>query len=200
MPLHGVSMRYSFDDAAAADRRRTQYFEMFVNRGIYHEGWTAVTGHSIPWLMHEMPDIAEDVWELYQPDDWTQVHDLAAEYPEKLAELQRIFIIEGTRYDVLPLADRRVECFNSDLVGRPVLIQGNSQLLFRGVKRLSESSVVDVKNKSHAVTAETLGADRPGRCRGRPRPSHHVRGKPPRRNVPPIASAVPRRSRTSFAT
>jgi arylsulfatase len=159
MPLHGVSMRYSFDDAAAADRRRTQYFEMFVNRGIYHEGWTAVTRHSTPWLMHEMPDIAEDVWELYGPDDWTQAHDLAAEYPEKLAELQRLFIIEGTRYDVFPLDDRRVERFNSDLAGRPVLIQGNSQLLFRGMKRLSESSVVNVKNKSHAVTAEIVVPD-----------------------------------------
>jgi arylsulfatase len=157
MPLQGVSMRYSFDDAGAADQRATQYFEMFVNRGIYHEGWTAVTRHSTPWLLGEQaPDIAEDVWELYGPDDWTQAHDVSADNPEKLKELQRQFVMEGTRYGVFPLDDRRVERFNSDLAGRPVLIQGKSQLLFRGMKRLSESSVVNTKNKSHAVTAEVV--------------------------------------------
>jgi arylsulfatase A-like enzyme len=163
MPMHGVSMRYSFDAADAGDRRRTQYFEMFVNRGIYHEGWTAVTRHSIPWLVAEMPDIVDDVWELYGPDDWTQAHDLAAEHPEKLAELQRLFLIEAARFNVLPLDDRRVERFNSDLAGRPVLIQGSSQLLFRGMKRLSENSVVNIKNKSHAVTAEIVVPDGGGR-------------------------------------
>jgi arylsulfatase len=159
MPLHGTSMRYSFDDAEASDRRRTQYFEMFVNRGIYHEGWTAVTRHSIPWLVAAMPDIADDTWELYAPDDWTQAHDLSAEMPEKLAELQNLFLIEAARYNVLPLDDRRVERFNSDLAGRPVLVKGNSQLLFRGMKRLSEGSVVNVKNKSHAVTAQIVVPD-----------------------------------------
>jgi hypothetical protein len=136
---------------------------MFVNRGIYHEGWTAVTRHSIPWLVAEMPDIVDDVWELYGPDDWTQAHDLAAEHPEKLAELQRLFLIEAARFNVLPLDDRRVERFNSDLAGRPVLIQGSSQLLFRGMKRLSENSVVNIKNKSHAVTAEIVVPDGGGR-------------------------------------
>jgi arylsulfatase A-like enzyme len=159
MPLHGSSMRYSFDDADAEDRRRTQYFEMFVNRGIYHEGWTAVTRHSTPWLLTEMPDIADDVWELYGPDDWTQANDLAAERPDKLAELQRLFLIEAARYDVLPLDDRRAERFNSDLAGRPVLLQGRSQMMFRGMKRLSENSVLNVKNKSHAVTAEIVVPD-----------------------------------------
>jgi hypothetical protein len=159
MPLHGTSMRYSFDDPDAPDRRRTQYFEMFVNRGIYHEGWTAVTRHSIPWLVAEMPDITDDVWELYGPDDWTQARDLAAERPDKLAELQRLFLIEATRFNVLPLDDRRVERINSDLAGRPVLVQGSSQLLFRGMKRLSENSVVNVKNKSHAVTAQIVVPD-----------------------------------------
>ena len=160
MPLHGLSMRYSFDDSSAADRRRTQYFEMFVNRGIYHEGWTAVTRHSIPWLLaQETAPISADRWELYAPDDWTQSNDIAAQQPEKLEELQRLFMIEGTRYGVFPLDDRRVERFNSDLAGRPLLIQGNSQLLFRGMKRLSESSVLNVKNKSHAVTAEVVIPD-----------------------------------------
>ena len=108
-PLHGVSMAYSFDDAAAAERHTTQYFEMFCNRGIYHQGWTAVTKHGIPWVLvgGQKPAFDDDVWELYDTNtDWTQAHDLAAEHPEKLAELQRLFLIEATKYNVLPLDDR----------------------------------------------------------------------------------------------
>jgi arylsulfatase A-like enzyme len=157
MPLQGTSMAYSFDEADAAERHDLQYFEMFVNRGIYHRGWTAVTRHSTPWVMTaEMPAIDDDVWELYGPDDWSQAHDLAAEQPEKLAELQRLFLIEAVKYHVLPLDDRRVERFNADLAGRPTLVQGNSQLLFGGMGRLSENSVVVMKNKSHAVTAQIV--------------------------------------------
>jgi arylsulfatase A-like enzyme len=154
MPLHGVSMTYSFDDAGAAERRTTQYFEMFCNRGIYHEGWTAVTRHSIPWTATEMPAFADDVWELYGPDDWTQAHDLADEQPEKLAELQQLFLDEAKKYEVLPLDDRRFERFNPDLAGRPQLVHGSSQLLFGSMGRLSESSILALKNKSHALTAE----------------------------------------------
>jgi arylsulfatase A-like enzyme len=159
MPLHGVSMAYSFDDAAAAERHETQYFEMFCNRGIYHKGWTAVTRHSTPWVMVENPPLEDDVWELYAPGDWTQAHDLAGEQPQKLAELQRLFLIEATKYNVLPLDDRRAERFNSDLAGRPQLIRGTRQLLFGGMGRLSENSVVVVKNKSHAVTAQIVVPD-----------------------------------------
>ena len=153
MPLHGVSMATSFDDAGAAETRETQYFEMFCNRGIYHKGWTAVTRHSIPWVATESPAFDDDVWELYGPDDWTQAHDLSQEQPEKLHELQRLFLIEAGKYNVLPLDDRRFERFNPDLAGRPQLIKGNRQLLFGGMGRLSENSVVPLKNKSHAVTA-----------------------------------------------
>jgi arylsulfatase len=153
-PLEGVSMAYSFDDADADERHTTQYFEMFCNRGIYHEGWTAVTRHSIPWVLTEMPAFDDDVWELYGPDDWTQAHDLAAEQPEKLHELQRLFLIEAAKYNVLPLDDRRFERFNADLAGRPQLVQGTSQLLFGRMGRLSENSVVVTKNKSHAITAQ----------------------------------------------
>jgi arylsulfatase A-like enzyme len=153
-PLEGVSMAYSFDDADADDRHTTQYFEMFCNRGIYHEGWTAVTRHSTPWVLTDMPAFDDDVWELYGPDDWTQAHDLAAEQPEKLHELQRLFLIEAAKYNVLPLDDRRFERFNADLAGRPQLVQGTSQLLFGRMGRLSENSVVVTKNKSHAITAQ----------------------------------------------
>jgi arylsulfatase A-like enzyme len=137
MPLHGTSMAYSFDDAGAAERRETQYFEMFVNRGIYHKGWTAVTRHSTPWVIAEMPAFDDDVWELYAPEDWTQARDLSAQQPERLHELQRLFLIEAVKYNVLPLDDRRVERFNPDIAGRPQLIHGNSQLLFGGMGRLS---------------------------------------------------------------
>jgi arylsulfatase A-like enzyme len=155
-PIHGVSMAYSFDDAGAEERRRTQYFEMFCNRGIYHQGWTAVTQHGTPWLLGEkMVPLAEDVWELYDTtSDWTQSKDLAKEKPEKLEELQRLFLIEAAKYNVLPLDDRRAERFIPELAGRPSLIKGNRQLLFGGMGRLSENSVVNIKNKSHAVTAE----------------------------------------------
>ncbi len=154
MPLHGVSMAPSFNEAASPERRETQYFEMFCNRGIYHDGWTAVTRHSTPWVMTEMPPLDQDVWELYAPDDWTQAHDLAAEQPEKLAELQRLFIIEAGKYNVFPLDDRRVERFNADLAGRPQLVRGNRQILFGGMRRLTENSIVVTKNKSFALTAE----------------------------------------------
>jgi arylsulfatase A-like enzyme len=159
MPLHGVSMKPTFDDAASPERRTTQYFEMFCNRGIYHEGWTAVTRHSTPWVMTETPPLDKDVWELYDPDDWTQAHDLAAEQPEKLEELQALFLVEAKKYNVLPLDDRRAERFNPELAGRPQLIKGNRQLLFGGMTRLSENSIVVLKNKSHAVTAEIEVSD-----------------------------------------
>ena len=127
MPLQGRSMRPSFDNAAAPEHRETQYFEMFVNRGIFHKGWTAVTRHSTPWVMAPLPPIDDDVWELYGPDDWTQANDLAAEQPEQLKRLQRLFLIEAAKYNVLPLDDRRVERFNPDLAGRPSLVSGNTQ-------------------------------------------------------------------------
>ena len=154
MPLHGRSMVPTFDDSGAPEHRETQYFEMFVNRGIYHKGWTAVTRHSTPWMATEMPAYDDDVWELYAPDDWTQAHDLSAEQPERLRDLQRLFLIEAARYNVLPLDDRRFERFNADLAGRPQLIRGKSQLLFGGMGRLSENSVLVIKNKSHSVSAE----------------------------------------------
>jgi arylsulfatase A-like enzyme len=159
-PMHGASMRYCFDDADAAERRALQYFEMFCNRGIYHEGWTGVTRHSTPFVMGaELPAFDDDVWELYAPDDWTQAHNIAAEQPDKLPELQRLFLIEAAMYGVLPLDDRRVERFNSDLAGRPTLVKGNTQLLFGGMGRLSENSVLNLKNKSSAVTAEIVVPD-----------------------------------------
>jgi arylsulfatase A-like enzyme len=157
-PIEGVSMRYAFDDASAAERRTTQYFEMFCNRGIYQNGWTAVTRHSTPWVLGaELPPFQDDTWELYDTNtDWSQAHDLAGEMPDKLAELQEVWLEEASKYNVLPLDDRRVERFNPDMAGRPVLIKGSSQLLFGGMGRLSESATINIKNRSHSVTAEVV--------------------------------------------
>jgi arylsulfatase A-like enzyme len=159
-PIEGVSMAYSFDDARAADRHETQYFEMFGNRGIYHRGWTAVTKHRTPWETGsdvKLPAFDDDVWELYDTTkDWSQSKNLAKEQPQMLHKLQRLWLIEAVKYNVLPLDDRAAERTNPDLAGRPQLTKGKRQLLFGGMGRLSESSVINLKNKSHAVTAEVV--------------------------------------------
>src|SRR4029079_15832174 len=155
--IEGVSMAYSFDDPKAAERHETQYFEMFGNRGIYHKGWTAVTRHKTPWLLvgEQAPAFDDDVWELYDTSvDWTQFEDVSAQHPERLHELQRLFLIEATRNNVLPLDDRVAERLFPAVAGRPMLVKGNRQRLFGGMGRLSESWVVSIKNTSHAVTAE----------------------------------------------
>jgi arylsulfatase len=129
---------------------------MVGNRGIYHRGWSAVTKHATPWLATgELPALEDDVWELYDSaTDWSQARDLAAEQPERLAELQGLFLQEAGRYQVLPIDDRRVERLDPATAGRPVLVQGTSQLLFGGMGRLTEATMLNVKNRSHAVTAQ----------------------------------------------
>lgn len=153
-PLEGVSMLPMLRDGAAPETHDVQYFEIMGNRGIYHQGWTAVTKHRTPWLF-DAPPFDQDIWELYGPDDWTQAHNLAAENPDKLAELQRLWLIEAVKYNVVPLDDRSFERFDADIAGRPRLIRGNSQLLFRGM-RLAENCVLNIKNKSHSVTANVI--------------------------------------------
>ncbi len=159
-------MAYSFNDAKAAERHETQYFEMAGNRGIYHKGWTAVTRHRTPWLTGAVKLAAfdDDVWELYDTTtDWSQSKDLAKENPEKLHELQRLWLIEAVKYNVLPLDDRFAERANPDIAGRPQLIKGNRQFLFGGMGRLTESSIVNTKNKSHADNGRGGRARRPAR-------------------------------------
>jgi arylsulfatase len=156
-PLHGVSMMYSFNDAKATERHQTQYFEMLCNRGIYYQGWTAVTRHgNPPWVMAQaQPSLHDDVWELYDTNkDWSQAHNLAAQMPEKLAELKQLFELEASKYNVFPLDDRKVERANADIAGRPSVVHGSTQLLFPGMRRIQENSVINIKNKSHSITAE----------------------------------------------
>ena len=150
-------MAYSFEDAEAADTHTTQYFEMFVNRGIYHQGWTAVTRHSLPWDLAAGVRLRRGRLGALRPrrlDAGARTSPRSE--PERLAHLQRLFLIEAGKYNVLPLDDRRVERFNADMAGRPQLIKGNRQILFGGMGRLTENSLLVLKNKSYAVTAEVV--------------------------------------------
>ena len=163
-PIEGTSMLYSFSEAGAAERHDLQYFEMFGNRGIYHKGWSAVTKHRTPWEMGAVKLAAfdDDVWELYDGSkDWSQAEDLSEKMPDKLRELQRLWLIEAVKYNVLPIDDRTGERFDPAMAGRPQLITGTTQLLFPGMKRLSENSVINIKNKSFSVTAELVVVQSP---------------------------------------
>ncbi len=156
-PMEGTSMLYTFGEADSPERHDLQYFEMFGNRGIYHKGWSAVTKHRTPWIMvgGVMPAFDDDVWELYDGStDYSQARNIVADHPDMLAQLQRLWLIEATKYNVLPLDDRTAERANADIAGRPTLIHGNTQLFFPGMGRLSENSVVSIKNRSFSVTAE----------------------------------------------
>ncbi len=155
-PLHGVSMSYSFDDKDAPERHETQYFEIFGNRAIYHKGWSAATKHRTPWQTTGDVGIAfdDDVWELYDgSSDWTQARDLSKDNPAKLHELQRLFTIEATRYNVLPLDDRSFERVLPEISGRPSFV-GDRQMLYSGSGALTEQHVVNWRNRSWSITAE----------------------------------------------
>jgi arylsulfatase len=157
-PIEGISFAYSFDDAQAPDQHTTQYFEIFGNRGIYHNGWFACTIHSIPWQLAGV-SLENDVWELYAPRDWSQANNVAAQYPDKLNELQLLFLTEASKYNVLPLDDRKPERFNSDIAGRPNILEGRTSMtLYPGMTHLNENTVPNIKNKSFSITAKiTLG-------------------------------------------
>ncbi len=156
-PIEGVPMNYTWTDAEADSTHTTQYFEIFANRGIYQDGWTAVTHHSTPWNMNaELPSLDADDWELYDTNkDWSQAHDLSKEMPEKLREMQYLFMIEAAKYGVFPLDDRRYERFNPARAGRPDLPAGRTTMTFYpGMDTLMENTVLNTKNRSHSVTAE----------------------------------------------
>lgn len=157
-PLHGTSMLYAVDDEGAPERHATQYFELLGNRAIYHDGWSAATLHrypTSPGITQLTQGFDDDRWELYDGStDWSQAHDLAAEHPGKLAELQRLFLLQADRYNVFPLDDRKAERLNAEIAGRPQLITGTTQTLFPSMRRLAENTVLNIKNKSFSVTAQ----------------------------------------------
>ncbi|WP_408014613.1 arylsulfatase [Rhodococcus xishaensis] len=156
-PFDGVDMSYTFDGADAPDRHVTQYFEMFGNRGIYHKGWCAVTKHRTPWQTVGAAGVAfdDDVWELYDcTSDWTQSDDLSKEHPDRLHELQRLFLIEAARNNVLPLDDRVFERVLPGISGKPRLVPGNRQVLLPGMGGLLEMHIVNWRNRSWSLTAQ----------------------------------------------
>jgi arylsulfatase len=155
-PFDGISMMYSFDDANAKGRRTTQYFEMFGNRAIYHDGWVAAARHSIPWLMVPLPKLSEDVWELYNiEEDFSQANDLAESNPEKLAELKKVFHDVALENNVYPIDDRRSDRFDAKIAGRPDLMAGRTSLtLYEGMTGLMENVFINNKNVSYTITAD----------------------------------------------
>ncbi|MEY4243372.1 MAG: hypothetical protein RLZZ245_957 [Verrucomicrobiota bacterium] len=156
-PMDGVSMAYSFEDAAAKGTRTTQYFEMFGNRAIYHEGWFARVIHKAPWEAKPRRALDDDsAWELFDTTkDFALTNNLAAEQPEKLAELKKLFLAEASKNFALPIDDRVFERINAELVGRPDLMAGRTSLtLAEGMHGMSENVFLNIKNKSKTVTAE----------------------------------------------
>ena len=155
-PFDGTSMIYSFNDPKAKERHTTQYFEMFGNRAIYHDGWVAAARHSIPWLLVENPPLAKDTWELYHvAEDFSQARDLAAKNPAKLKELQNLFVKEGIKNHVFPIDDRRSERFNPGIAGRPDLMGDRASLtVYPGMIGMLENAFINVKNRSYTLTAQ----------------------------------------------
>lgn len=156
-PMDGVSMVPSFSDSGAPENRTTQYFDVFGNRGIYHDGWLAATVHNVPWLFRQkLPAFEDDTWELYNLEtDFSQAINVAAEYPEKLRELLAIFDKEAIRNQVYPIDDRKSERAVPALAGRPDLVRGRTEMTFYdGMFGLPELSIISIKGANYTVTAD----------------------------------------------
>lgn len=155
-PIEGVSMLYTFGDAKAESKHKTQYFEILGNRSIYHDGWLAGTVHRAPWELKSRASFENDKWELYDTrSDFSLTNDLASKNPEKLKELQELFLKEAVKYQVLPLDDRFLERTNAALVGRPDLMHGRTSLtLYPGMIGMTENVFIGTKNRSFSIAAE----------------------------------------------
>jgi arylsulfatase A-like enzyme len=155
-PIEGVSMLGTFNDARAKDNHVTQYFEVFGNRAIYHDGWLAGTVHRAPWEAEPRTSLKDDVWELYDTRaDFSLTNDLAKANPAKLKEMQALFMKEAEKYHVLPIDDRTLERFNAALVGRPDLMAGRTSLtVYEGMAGMSENVFINTKNRSYTITAD----------------------------------------------
>jgi len=155
-PIEGVSFLYTFNDARAKDRHLVQYFEIAGNRGIYRDGWFAGTVHKAVWEDAPRASLEKDKWELYNTrTDFSLANDLAAKYPDKLKEMQALFMTEAVKYRVLPIADRIQERMNAAVAGRPDLMGDRTSLtVYEGMRGMSENVFINVKNRSHSITAE----------------------------------------------
>jgi len=161
-PIEGISMLYSFKEANAAEQRHIQYFEMVGNRALYKDGWIAVCRHGrLPWVTLGSVDFDKDTWELYDlTKDYSESNNVAAQYPDKLKELQADFTTEAKKYNVLPLDDRFAE--RADVSLRPSLIAGRTKFLYySGAAHIPENSSANTKNASHTITA-TIDAPKTG--------------------------------------
>ncbi len=156
IPMQGVSMLYSFDDARAPGRHLTQYFEIVGNRGIYHDGWLAGTVHKAPWELQPRTSLAADKWELYDTRaDFSLVNDLAQSNPAKLKEMQDLFTKVAIENHVLPIDDRSIERLNAAVAGRPDLMGGRTSLtVYPGMSNLMENAFINVKNRSFSIVAD----------------------------------------------
>jgi arylsulfatase len=155
-PIEGVSMVYTFADAKADSMRTTQYFEILGNRAIYHDGWLAGTVHRAPWEYQPRTTLENDTWELYDTrTDFSLTNDLAAKSPDKLRDMQALFMREAVKYSVLPIDDRTIERTNATLAGRPDLMEGRTSLtVHEGMTGISENVFINLKNRSHVITTE----------------------------------------------
>jgi arylsulfatase A-like enzyme len=155
-PIEGTSLAFSFNDAAAAERHTIQYFEMFGNRAIYNNGWFARTIHRAPWQLKNLPPFDKDVWDLYNVnEDFSLTNNLAEKYPEKLREMESLFMWQAQKYHVLPLDDRTIERTNAALAGRPDLLGDRTSLtLYEGMEGMMENTFINIKNRSFSITAE----------------------------------------------
>ena len=156
IPMEGVSLAYTFGDAKAKERHSTQYFEISGNRAIYSDGWFARTIHRAPWEYEPRHPLSQDQWELYDArGDFSLSADLSEKNPEKLKELQALFMKEAEKHHVLPLDDRVLERTIATMVGRPDLMAGRTSItLAEGMTGMMENDFINVKNKSVTITAE----------------------------------------------
>jgi arylsulfatase A-like enzyme len=155
-PIEGVSMVYTFANAKAPSTHTTQYFEIFGNRAIYNDGWLAGTVHRAAWELKPRATLENDKWELYDTrSDFSLANDLAAKDPDKLKEMQDLFLKEAVKYSVLPIDDRTLERLNAAMVGRPDLLAGRTSLtVHEGMTGMSENVFINIKNRSHTITAD----------------------------------------------
>jgi arylsulfatase len=155
-PFEGASLAYTLNDSKAKDRHLTQYFEIIGNRAIYHDGWLAGTVHRAPWEPKPRGTLEQDKWELYDTrKDFSLTNDLAAKNPQKLKDMQALFMKEAVKHNVLPIDDRGIERFNPAVAGRPDLMGGRTSLtVYEGMTGMMENAFINVKNRSHSITAE----------------------------------------------
>ena len=156
IPMDGVSMLYAAKDAAAEDRHKVQYFEMFGNRAIYHDGWLARVVHMVPWVGKPRNAFQDEEWELYNVnEDFSLTTNLAADNPEKVKEMQDLFEKEAIANNVYPLDDRLYERFNAAIAGRPDLMGDRKSLtLADGMDGILENTFLNVKNTSKTIVAK----------------------------------------------